>query len=129
MPILFTFLSGCFGVTTGGVCGRDVAWYHCLHPIWLFDPPAAAGTVAVAGRPALAAAARLRGSQAPYGGLELIFLSRERSPAAARGLVDLPRAWESSALLRHLHRRVPRALGKVAVSCRCVGRSWFLELS
>lgn len=61
--------------------------------------------------------------------LELIFLRRERSPAAARGLVDLPRARESSALLWHLPRRVPRALGKVAVSRRSVGRSWFLELS
>lgn len=59
MPILFTFLSGCFGVATGTVCDCDVAWYHCPHPIWLFDPPADAGTVAVAGRPALVAAAHL----------------------------------------------------------------------
>lgn len=61
MPILFTFLSGCFGVVTGRVCGRDVAWYHCPRLIWLFDPSSAAGAVAVAGRPALAAAAHLQG--------------------------------------------------------------------
>ena len=35
--------------------------YHFPHPIWLFDPLADAGTVAVAVRPALAAAACLQG--------------------------------------------------------------------
>lgn len=72
------------------VWGCDVAWYHCPHLIWLFDPSADAKLcllepVCKAGPGALYGALQL------LAGLELVFLSREGLLENARGQVALPR--------------------------------------